>query len=445
MAKKKVELTLEELQAKKSKTQRGWVRACAIILAVALTGGIYGIGAKGGPRVEKRYPSVVQVNNQVAAPKDEPKQDAPAASAPQPAPSTEEEGGGLLDTLMGLIGGIDFGSLIQKLNPGQLGVTVANKIDQVKDTLIDKVNQLQASIQKKPVITHEAVETAFAADAEIGSAEDRQQVVTELNAAMKNVVDKKAGYKITRNNHFNTVPVQGENKVYYVNIGPKTADINKALALAGQAAKKPDLSIDSVILEFTGGTPFDDSGESREREFVIPFGKTATEAAAGTVDQAREDANYLKNVAIKASELTADDICILDDESSLETGTYVFMLKNVANPNRTPNCGLAKLTTDYVVQNEIAERIKQSQVVNGADFGLLKLVDLNVNYKNIKVTAQVKRNLEHPEESVLTSLTIESSSSAKFVVRSNTVQITGQSGTDTKTEYTDFNYLQVNA
>ena len=56
MAKKpKIELTLEELQAKKSKRQRGWVRFCAILLAVVLTLGIYGMASKGGPNVVSVY------------------------------------------------------------------------------------------------------------------------------------------------------------------------------------------------------------------------------------------------------------------------------------------------------------------------------------------------------------------------------------------------------
>ena len=74
MAKKpKIELTLEELQAKKSKRQRGWVRFCAILLAVVLTLGIFGMASKGGPNVVEVYPNVVRAQTKTVVQK----QDAP--------------------------------------------------------------------------------------------------------------------------------------------------------------------------------------------------------------------------------------------------------------------------------------------------------------------------------------------------------------------------------
>ena len=61
MAKKnKPELTLEELQAKKSRRQRGWVRFCAIVLAVALTAGIYGFASSGDPHTVPLYSPAAQ-------------------------------------------------------------------------------------------------------------------------------------------------------------------------------------------------------------------------------------------------------------------------------------------------------------------------------------------------------------------------------------------------
>lgn len=81
MAKKpKIELTLEELQAKKSKRQRGWVRFCAILLAVVLTLGIFGMASKGGPNVVEVYPNVVRAQTKTVVQK----QDPPLTPDPDP-------------------------------------------------------------------------------------------------------------------------------------------------------------------------------------------------------------------------------------------------------------------------------------------------------------------------------------------------------------------------
>ena len=103
MAKKpKIELTLEELQAKKSKRQRGWVRFCAILLAVVLTLGIFGMASKGGPNVVEVYPNVVRAQTKTVVQKQDAPQTESAATdtededTPSAPPAATEEEGGLL-------------------------------------------------------------------------------------------------------------------------------------------------------------------------------------------------------------------------------------------------------------------------------------------------------------------------------------------------------------
>ena len=120
MAKKpKVELTLEELQAKKSKRQRGWVRFCAVLLAVVLTLGIFGLASQGDPKVVKVYPSVVRAQTKTVVQKQDTPQTEPSDTnsdddSNTTAPSTSDDEGSILDTLFGLLGSIDLSSLAGK-------------------------------------------------------------------------------------------------------------------------------------------------------------------------------------------------------------------------------------------------------------------------------------------------------------------------------------------
>ena len=185
--KAKVELTLEELQAKKAKTQRGWVRFCAILLAVLLTVGIYGVASQGDPNVVNLNPNVVRVNTQTVSKGDTTTPPATTPSddntaTPAPTPSTDE-GGGILDTIMGLLGGLDFSKIAGMLDINGLGIKISNGIDKAKDSLLTLVDKIEGSITKKPVITHEAVEEDFAEDVNVGDAAVREAVVELLNNA----------------------------------------------------------------------------------------------------------------------------------------------------------------------------------------------------------------------------------------------------------------------
>ncbi len=413
MSKKKAELTLEELQARKSKRQRGWVRVCAIILAIVLTGGVYGLAAKGGPRKQKYAPSVVQVNGGTVVQKEESKAPAEEAPAPAPAPSTsEEEGGGILDTIMGLISGFDFGSLIEKLNPGQLGITVADKIDVFKDNLIDKINEIQGSINKKPVITHEATEEAFPADADLGSLEDRQNLVDLYNNLMKAVVAEKRPYQITRNTSFLD---DG-----HVNVGSKTDTVNQIL----NKASKGQFTLDSIANVFTGG--------GAQMVYVEP-GMTVQDAINAMSSEDEKKTNQAAILAeIKPTDLRADDIRIDADNTFPDNGQYTFCLKNVYNPNREKNSGFTRLTDDYVVQGEVAKKIQDS-VSKGTGLSVVKLTDLNTAYTDITITVQVDTLSEN-----VTSVNINYNRSGKFVARTNTVQITGKAASNTNVYYEFF-------
>ncbi len=135
MAKKeKIQLTPEEIAAKKLRTKKGWARFGAVALAIVITGAVYVIGSKDGPKVvvEPEDPPVIQQiiqQNPTPATTKAPettKAPAPTTKAAEPttkpttAPTTAANnsssgGGGILDTITGLLGGLgdfDIGSLL---------------------------------------------------------------------------------------------------------------------------------------------------------------------------------------------------------------------------------------------------------------------------------------------------------------------------------------------
>ncbi len=415
MAKKaKVELTLEELQAKKSKRQRGWVRFCAVLLAVVLTFGIYGMASNGDPNVVKVYPNVVRAQTKTVVQKQDPTptptaSDDDTSTATPTTPSTDE-GGGLLDTLLGLLGGLDLSGLAGMLDLDGLGITIAGGIQTAKDSLLALVDQLEASITGKPTITHEAVEYAFPASVEAGDAAARADLVAKLNAATQSAV----GYKVERYAGF----AEGGD----VNIGEQTETVNKVLSVAG-------LSLNSVVGEFAG-LKTDGSGAPAPITFTVQKGQTAADAvAAAGLDASCE------NYALMATQLTADDIAIVSGEEDAQNGVYVFRLKNVDNPNRRADCGLTRFTNDYLVQNELADRVATAVQLTEVSTSTLKLNDLETKYSDIIVTAQFDTATGN-----LTSLEYIYSSYSRFAVRTNTVQVVGTAGMMTQNTYTGFVY-----
>ncbi len=415
--KAKTEPTLEELQAKKAKRQRGWVRFCAIILAVALTVGMYGLASSGDPEVVSVYPNTVQVSGGNAK-KDEPATQPPAAtpadSSSTPSatkPSTSDEGGGILDTLLGLLSGIDLSGLADKLDFSGLGITVAGGIQNVKDSLLTLVDKIEASITQKPTITHDAVEYPFPEGAELGSLEERQAVVDLLNNATKKVADEQIGYSGTRLAMY----TEGGN----VNIGAQTETVNSILSAAG-------LSLDKVVGSFFGveGT----AEEPVPKMFSVPKGKTFDEElAAGNIESA------LANCGVMATSLKAEDIQILEGTDPA-AGIYVISIKNVDNPNRMSDCGLTRFTNDYLVQNEVAKQVSDSVALAGADIGLLKLSDLQMKYTDIMCQFMVDG------EGRLQGLAFMHNAYGKFTVRTNSVQVIGQATVNTYAEYSEFQY-----
>ena len=425
MAKKpKIELTLEELQAKKSKRQRGWVRFCAILLAVVLTLGIFGMASKGGPNVVEVYPNVVRAQTKTVVQKQDTPQTESAATdtededTPSAPPAAAEEEGGLLDTILGLLGGLDLGSLIGGLDMNGLGITVANGIQTAKDSLLTLIDQLEAAISGKPTISHDAEEYDFDESVARGDEALRQSLVEKLNAATAPGV----GYTVTRfcapdyENH----PVNAENGESLTSIGAQTETVNKILSLSGT-------NLDFVVGAFNGCNFV--NGDVQPITYNVAKGKTAAEAVAA----AKYDAMYA-NYGLKQTALTAEDIAILDADE--ESGVYVFALKDVANPNRRADCGLTRFTDDYLVQNEVAERMQGASGVTEVSNSPLKLTDLDIKYYSITVSAQFDVQTGH-----LVSLSYSYMTDAKFTVRTNTVQVNGMSPYFiTMNEYTNFYY-----
>lgn len=425
MAKKpKIELTLEELQAKKSKRQRGWVRFCAILLAVVLTLGIFGMASKGGPNVVEVYPNVVRAQTKTVVQKQDTPQTEPADTdtededTPSAPSNTSEEEGSFLDTILGLLGGLDLSGLIGGLDMNGLGITVANGIQTAKDSLLTLIDQLEAAISGKPTISHDAEEYDFDESVVRGDEALRAALVEKLNAATAPGV----GYTVTRfcapdyDNH----PVNAENGESLTSIGAQTETVNKILSLSGT-------NLDFVVGAFNGCNFV--NGDVQPITYNVAKGKTAAEAVAA----AKYDAMYA-NYGLKQTALTAEDIAILDADE--ESGVYVFALKDVANPNRRADCGLTRFTDDYLVQNEVAERMKGASGVTEASNSPLKLTDLDIKYYSITVSAQFDVATGH-----LVSLSYSYMTDAKFTVRTNTVQVNGMSRyLITENEYTNFYY-----
>ena len=425
MAKKpKIELTLEELQAKKSKRQRGWVRFCAILLAVVLTLGIFGMASKGGPNVVEVYPNVVRAQTKTVVQKQDAPQSESAATdtededTPSAPPAAAEEEGSILDTILGLLGGLDLGSLIGGLDMNGLGITVANGIQTAKDSLLTLIDQLEAAISGKPTISHDAEEYDFDESVARGDEALRQSLVEKLNAATAPGV----GYTVTRFSapDYENHPVDVDNGESLTSIGAQTETVNKILLLSGT-------NLDFVVGAFNGCNFV--NGDVQPITYNVAKGKTAAEAVAA----AKYDAMYA-NYGLKQTALTAEDIAILDADE--ENGVYVFALKDVANPNRRADCGLTRFTDDYLVQNEVAERMKGASGVTEVSNSPLKLTDLDIKYYSITVSAQFDVQTGH-----LVSLSYYYMTDAKFTVRTNTVQITGMSPYFiTMNEYTNFYY-----
>lgn len=425
MAKKaKVELTLEELQAKKSKRQRGWVRFCAILLAVVLTLGIYGMASKGGPNVVSVYPNIVRAQTKTVVQKQDSDtssssdtaDDEDASSAPT-TPSEEE--GSILDTIMGMLGGLDLSGLVGGLDTDGLGITAANGIQTAKDSLLELIDRLEASISGKPTISHEAVEHDFDAAIPQGDETLRQMLVDRLNAATAPGV----GYTVSRicAPDYDTYPVDVDAGESITNIGPQTQTVNKLLLLRGT-------NLDFVVGAFNGSQLDTNSGDVLPITYNVAKGKTAAEAVAA----AKYDASYA-NYGLKPTALTADDIALVDVD--LLNCTYTFMLKDVDNPNRRADCGLNRFTDDFLVQPEVAARMQSATSVTEVANSPLKLTDLDTKYSGITVTAQF-----NPLTEQLESLTYIYATYAKFTVRTNAVQVTGYTELMTMNEYTNFYY-----
>lgn len=404
--KKKADLTLEELQAKKAKTQRGWVRFCAIVLAVALTAAMYGVASKGGPKKVPVYPNTVQtvVNNGTST--DDTTTPSTDTTTPSTGASTDtssDEGGGILDSILGMLGGIDLGSIAGKLDLNGLGVAAIGGIQTAKESLLAFVDQLEASITGKPTISHDATEYPFADGTNVGSQADRQAIVDLLNEATAQVNNNKVAYSFNRAAQYTT---DG-----HASIGAQTDTINQLLGSLGNG-----MTLDTVVGEFNGA--------NSPVSVSVSAGQTTDDlVAAGTLNAAT------KNYALMTTQLTADDIQI--DNQDPETGTYTVLLKNVDNPNRRADCGLTRFTNDYLVQNEVADSIKNSLALNQASFEILKLTDLEMKYSNIAVSFQVD-----PLTGALKTLSYQYQAYSKFTVRTNTVQIVGAATTQTVNTYT---------
>ena len=283
-----------------------------------------------------------------------------------------------------------------------LGVAAIGGIQTAKESLLAFVDQLEASITGKPTISHDATEYPFADGTNVGSQADRQAIVDLLNQATAQVNNSKAAYSFNRTAQYTT---DG-----HASIGAQTDTINQLLGSLGNG-----MTLDTVVGEFNGA--------NAAVAASVPAGQTADDlVTAGTLNAAT------KNYALMTTQLTADDIQIVNQSPA--TGTYTVLLKNVDNPNRRADCGLTRFTNDYLVQNEVADSIKNSLALNQASFELLKLTDLEMKYSNIAVTFQVN------PDGALKTLSYQYQAYSKFTVRTNTVQIIGAATTQTVNTYT---------
>ena len=136
---------------------------------------------------------------------------------------------------------------------------------------------------------------------------------------------------------------------------------------------------------------------------------------------------------LMATQLKADDIAVT--KANIVTGEYMFALKNVANPNRMADCGLTRMTNDYLVQNELAPLVAGLASTNNNAFSMVKLSDLEMNYTNIYVSFKV-----NPITGDLVNLSYTYASYGKFTVRTNTLQVVGAATTTTTASYSNFVY-----
>ncbi len=149
MAKQKIPKTPEMKAAKKFRRRKRRARFFAIVLALVITIAVYASASKGGNKIVTEFdpqPVIVQeVIQQVQTPTEpatvvtptEAPTKAPetttAAPAPTQAPTTAKPaddssgGGGILDTIMGLVGGFDLGSITDSL--GGIGDSVGGLVD----------------------------------------------------------------------------------------------------------------------------------------------------------------------------------------------------------------------------------------------------------------------------------------------------------------------------
>jgi len=120
MAKKnKVQLTPEELAAKKLKTRKGWARVGAVACALAITAAVYAAGSKDGHKI-KQVEETPQVITQVVKVEATTQKTETTTEATTKAPETtkaaetttaasssdDSSQGGIMDTITSLIGGL---------------------------------------------------------------------------------------------------------------------------------------------------------------------------------------------------------------------------------------------------------------------------------------------------------------------------------------------------
>lgn len=407
MAKKnKPELTLEELQAKKSRRQRGWVRFCAIVLAVALTAGIYGFASSGDPHTVPLYSPAAQqvvVQNSSGDTTDTPTTPAETPSTTTPSGdsgSDSSSGGGILDMLMGLLGNIDLSSLAGMLDLEGLGITIADGIDSLQSSLISLLDRIEESFTGQPAITHDPEEYDFVG--EVGDAEERAQVAQILNDATSNAALD--AYTFNRTASFTP---DG-----HASVGAQTEMLDQILSAA-------NLSLDSIVGDF------------------VDVGTISQRYSADTLAAIQEagQANYL----LKTTDLTADDIQIVSSNVTSEAyQSYTIRLKNVDNPNRAGATGLSRFTDDYLVQNEVEDVIANAINLAGTSISVLKLTDLEMSYSDITVQFVYNGTTDQ-----LQSLSYSYKAYGKFTVRTNTVQIVGDATTQVTNNFSNFSYADL--
>lgn len=234
--------------------------------------------------------------------------------------------------------------LAAALTVSAVGVTVSRGEKEVEEIASASVSQsantvdVQVSFSSGNSAGNNAADRAPAENAE---------AVEAINAAFAAAKDGKAGYDWSRSCTIT------EN----IGVGSATDTVNKLIKTI-----RSDMDLDVIVGKFIG------TGDKAE-----------TLAKGSTSFSDPENANYV----LSASGLRSDDLQNL----KVEGDTYTFTLADASNPQRDSSTAFARLTNDFVTQQEIADRIAKE--LPSFMKSAVTVESTDMDYKNIQVTLTI--------------------------------------------------------